>query len=150
MKVNIVKLSQWRIPRSFVEQWMDDVAKELSKLTHHKCSKLSITVAFVTRAKIHKLNKQFRSKDKPTDILSFEGFSEEDLGELVLCGDIVDKQARENGHSSREELGYLLIHGLLHLLGYDHEKSRKQEKVMFAIQDEIFDILRNRYFGDRG
>ena len=129
---------------------MNDVAKELSKLTHHKCSQSSLTVAFVSKKQIHKLNKQFRAKDKPTDILSFEGFSEDELGELVLCGDIVNRQSKEHGLSAKEELGYLLIHGLLHLLGYDHEKSRKQEKVMFALQDEIFDILRNRYFGDRG
>lgn len=145
MQVNIVKVSDWRIPRSFITLWMDEIAKELGKISSHKIKNKELTIAFVSKAQMKKLNNQFRSKNKPTDILSFDGF-EDELGELVLCGDIVDKQAKDHQLGRREELGYLLIHGVLHLLGYEHENGGQKEKQMFALQDKLFDILRKRHF----
>ncbi|MCJ8277720.1 MAG: rRNA maturation RNase YbeY [Bdellovibrionales bacterium] len=125
---------------------MNEIAKELGKISSHKIKKSELTLAFVEKSHIKKLNKQFRGKNKPTDILSFDGFEPGELGELVLCGDIVDLQAKEHKLGKNEELGYLLIHGVLHLLGYEHEKGGAEEKKMFALQDQIFDILRKRHF----
>ena len=100
-----------------------------------------ITIAFLEEEDIKKLNWDFRSKNKVTDILSFSGTEPKELGELALCGQVIKKQARDHQLSVREELGYLLIHGLLHLLGYEHEKSDKKAKIMFELQDRLFEKL---------
>lgn len=146
MKSQIVKLSDWRIPRQFVGLWLKSLAKELKKQSGHDISKKELTLVFVKSSRIKKLNQDFRSVSKPTDILSFSGFSDDELGELVICGSILDKQARDHKLSKNEELGYLLVHGVLHLLGYEHENGGHAEKEMFELQDDLFDVLRKRFF----
>ncbi len=145
MQVNIVKLSDWRIPRKFIDVWMSSLAKQLKKHTKHDVTKSEITVAIVDATKIKQLNRDFRSKTKVTDILSFSGFEESELGELVICGEILDQQAADHELSINEELGYLLVHGVLHLLGYEHEKGGQAEKEMFELQDHIFEVLRHKH-----
>jgi probable rRNA maturation factor len=66
------------------------------------------------------LNRQFRRKDQPTDVLSFPSDTPEFLGDLVIAAGVARRQAREAGHSYAVELKVLALHGLLHLLGYDH------------------------------
>lgn len=144
LQVEIVKLSSWRIPRQFIELWLKALVKELKKSASHDISKKELTLVFVNKAKIKSLNKDFRSKPKVTDILSFYGFTNEELGELIICGERIDQQALDHQLSKREELGYLLIHGVLHLLGYEHEKGGQDEKVMFELQDQLFEVLRKR------
>lgn len=146
MQVYIAKLSDWRIPRQFIESWMGDLQKQLKKRAGHSIAKKEITLAFVDSAKIKQLNQDFRSKGKVTDILSFSGFTECEIGELALCGEVVDAQAEDHGLSRNEELGYLLIHGVLHLLGYEHEKGGQAAKEMFELQDALFEVLRKKYF----
>ncbi len=126
---------------------MKDLNRALKKKTNTQLNKKELSVVFVTHKQMQKLNKDFRSKDKVTDILSFSGFGENDLGELVLCGDLVKKQAMELDLKTNEELGYLLIHGVLHLLGYDHEKDPNEARIMLDLQDDIFEGLRYHYFG---
>ena len=87
---------------------------------------------------IKKLNKKFLKKDKTTDILSFSSIEENSLGELVLCVEKIKQQAKEHELSFKGEISYLLLHGLLHLLGYHHEKGGTSAKKMYQIQDEIF------------
>lgn len=86
-----------------------------------------LDVTFVDRAKMRSLNRKFRGKNQPTDVLSFpalEIFARQGhLGDLVICAPIMEVQAKEIGHSTKKELDVLLVHGLLHLLGYDHEIS---------------------------
>lgn len=147
MQVNIVQLSDWRIPRKFILLWMEELTGLMQRKHKIKLRGQEISVVFVAESQIQKLNKDFRSKDKATDILSFSGFGDEDLGELVLCGDLVKRQAQEHGLSLKEELGYLLIHGVLHLLGYDHEKNETDAKKMFQLQDELFESLRYDHCG---
>lgn len=146
LDVQLVKLSEWRIPRAFVCQWLKDLAKELKKRAKHDISQRELTIAFVKAKHIQKLNQDFRSKTKVTDILSFSGFTKVELGELVICGEVVDRQAIDHELSRKEELGYLLIHGVLHLLGYEHEKGGQKEKEMFELQDALFEVLRKKYF----
>lgn len=146
MEVHIAKLSDWRVPRKFIDSWLASLQRELKKRAKHDISKMEMTIAFVDSKKIKKLNQDFRSKGKVTDILSFSGFTEEELGELVVCGEVIDKQSIEHGLSRNEELGYLLIHGVLHLLGYEHEKGGKKAKEMFELQDSIFEVMRKKYF----
>ena len=87
------------------------------------------------------INRQFRKKNKPTDILSFQSADPNSLGELLLCTDVLKEQAVRHGHLFSDEVMYMLIHGLLHLLGYDHEASPKEEKLMFRLQDKCFNDL---------
>lgn len=84
-----------------------------------------VCVAFVTKPEIQRLNFQFRKKDYPTDILSFSTPGLGELGELVISPAVIRKQAKEHGLSVHGELGYMLIHGVLHLLGIRSRKERR-------------------------
>ncbi|HWL22984.1 MAG TPA: rRNA maturation RNase YbeY [Ureibacillus sp.] len=108
-----------------------------------------VSVTFVTNEMIHEINRTYRDKDQPTDVISFaleelgEGEIQivgEDmprvLGDIIISIDRAKEQADEYGHSFERELGFLAVHGFLHLLGYDHMKP-EDEKEMFGKQDEI-------------
>lgn len=108
-----------------------------------------VCLTFVDNAEIQELNQTYRGKNQPTDVLSFpmyEADEEEievaDEEEPLLLGDIVisipraKEQAVEYGHSFERELGFLTVHGFLHLLGYDHG-TEEEEKSMFAKQEDI-------------
>lgn len=73
-----------------------------------------VAIALVSDARIRALNRRFRRKDKPTDVLSFEP------SDIVIATGVARRQARESGHSYSDELKVLALHGLLHLIGYDH------------------------------
>ncbi len=92
---------------------------------------------------IRKLNKTYRGVDRATDVLSFSQREGEDgdsdlavLGDIVISLDRAHEQAREYGHSFEREMGFLVVHGILHLLGWDHEKA-DEEAVMMAKTEEI-------------
>lgn len=108
-----------------------------------------ISVTIVNNDYIHEINRTYRHKDAPTDVISFaflDGNPERDnlfhSGQMVVLGEIyisIDKakeQALSYGHSLDRELKFLFVHGLLHLLGYDH-MTEVEEKIMFRLQDEI-------------
>ena len=81
------------------------------------------------------------AKNKPTDVLSFDAISRGQMGEVVICVPIAKTQAKANHHSLLDELTYLLLHGILHCLGYDHESKNVSEihaQKMFKIQDKVF------------
>ena len=109
-----------------------------------------ISVSFVDNAKIHELNREYREKDRPTDVLSFPMWEKEDLadgtaldGHAVTLGDIIisaekaREQAAEYGHSILREITFLAVHSTLHLLGYDHEVSEEDERYMNKKQEEV-------------
>lgn len=109
-----------------------------------------ISLTFTDNRKIHKLNKEFRGIDRATDVLSFPMFddiSEADESTVNVLGDIVislekaKKQAEEYGHGLYREASFLAVHSVLHLLGYDHERSEEEEKTMFAKQEEILEKM---------
>jgi probable rRNA maturation factor len=118
-------------------------SKLLSKIAHRALevlglSKVELSIALVSDAQIKRLNKLYRNKDKPTDVLSFPiGEKVEDwliLGDIVISVDTAKRQAQELGHSLEEELKRLLVHGLVHLLGYDHELGGEEEKKFFELE----------------
>jgi probable rRNA maturation factor len=80
-----------------------------------------MTVAVVPDARIRALNRRYRSKDRVTDVLSFAAEEPGELGDVVIAAGVAARQARQAGHSVAVELRVLALHGLLHLLGYDHE-----------------------------
>lgn len=100
-----------------------------------------LTLVFVGAKTMQNINYNFRHKNKPTDVISFPSESSESLGELIFCLDVLKRQAPRFHQSLDREFLYMLIHGVLHLLGYDHEKSPKAEKEMFQIQDKLFTQL---------
>lgn len=115
-------------------------------LKHEKVNNAIFSIIFVSDEEIHKINKEYRGIDRVTDVISF---AFEDNNEIVynsirLLGDIyisipqMQRQAIEYGHSEKRELAFLTVHGLLHLLGYDH-MTEEEEKIMFSLQELILD-----------
>lgn len=99
--------------------WVPRVAKMLEALGN---SDASVTVAFISDKRIRGLNRQFRGVDKPTDVLSFPNDADDgDLGDIAISIETAAKQAKQNGLTVDGEIAQLLLHGLLHLSGYDHE-----------------------------
>ncbi|MGI6154999.1 MAG: rRNA maturation RNase YbeY [Enterococcus lemanii] len=113
-----------------------------------------MSVTFMDNAAIQVINRQYRDKDMPTDVISFafEEESEEErpiifsedfempkiLGDLMISVERAKEQADDYGHSYERELGFLALHGFLHLNGYDH-LTESDEKIMFGLQKEILD-----------
>ena len=83
----------------------------------------SLTVAVTTDARVRALNRRFRGVGKPTDVLSFPADEPGELGDIVIARGVAARQARDRGHSLATELRVLALHGLLHLLGYDHDQD---------------------------
>lgn len=90
---------------------------------------------------IRQLNKEYRNKDKSTDVLSFPMEDEIMLGDIAISVDTAKRQAEEAEINIDRETAFLFIHGLLHLLGYDHETSQEDETEMFALQEKILKKL---------
>ena len=86
----------------------------------------AMTVAIVSDARVRALNRRFSKKDKTTDVLSFSSEERGYLGDVVISSGVAARQARAAGHSLATELRVLALHGLLHLLGYDHERDDGQ------------------------
>lgn len=95
----------------------------------YKVSGRELSVAFVGSAEMKKLNRRYRGLDKTTDVLAFVGEGDL-LGELVLDYAQIKRQAKSYGHSAREELVFVLVHGLLHLVGYDDKTEAGRLKMM--------------------
>lgn len=117
-------------------------------LKHENVNNAIMNVIIIDNEKIHKINKEYRGIDRPTDVISFaleddKTFVNTDfrvLGDIYISIDKVHEQATIYGHSFRRELSFLTVHGVLHLLGYDHmEKS--DEVIMFGKQEEILNEL---------
>lgn len=146
--INLINQSTTPMPRKFIQQWLSLTLKDLSKQPPVAGqAKVELSVVFLDLADAKKLNRTYRQRNYATDILSFEGEwpATANWGELVICPTVLKKQAKVHGHSFKAELGYMLIHGVLHLLGHDHEKSRIKADRMFQIQDQLFDRLRAKF-----
>ncbi len=143
MQVLIVNESKHAVPRKFIEEWMKALAKELKKrkVISVEKAKRELTMVFLDKKPAQKINKEFRGKDYATDVLSFDSMDPSSFGELVLCPEVLKRQAKEHGLTFQKELGYMLLHGVLHLLGYDHETGDKDAKEMFELQDAVFEKL---------
>ena len=109
-----------------------------------------VSVSFVDNESIHILNRNFRDKDRPTDVLSFPRWEDGDgfcdvypatnavmLGDIVISAERAKEQADTFGHSLAREICFLAVHSTLHLIGYDHEVSEADEKYMNDTQEAI-------------
>ncbi|GGE47138.1 endoribonuclease YbeY [Pullulanibacillus camelliae] len=126
----------------------------LNGVLNHAAEKLDIgeaelSITFVDNNRIQEINHQYRDKNQPTDVISFalEEMGEDEvvivnsdmpriLGDIIISIPKAKEQAVEHGHSFERELGFLTIHGLLHLLGYDH-MTPEDEREMFSLQEEL-------------
>lgn len=111
-----------------------------------------VSLTFVDNMEIKEMNKEFRQKDSATDVLSFpmsdgENFDIDPETDRIILGDIVisaeraKEQAEEYGHSLEREMCFLATHSMFHLLGYDHEVSKEEEKIMFEKQEKVLKKL---------
>ncbi len=130
---------------------LDNEFKTLKDVLNHGLKKLNVIASFnviiVDNNYIHELNKKYRGIDRETDVISFaleddDTFNPEEriLGDIYISIDRVHSQSEEYGHSFIRELCFLGVHGMLHLLGYDHMRE-EDEKVMFGLQEEILDEM---------
>lgn len=105
-----------------------------------------VSISFMTADEIKALNRDYRGKDSATDVLSFpvnDKFAtgpDRPLGDIVICMDVAKRQAEEYSHSLDRELAFLVVHGMLHLLGFDHE-TQEDEANMCEAQDKILGLL---------
>lgn len=146
-------------------QLSEEIKKQTLDLLEFAAEKLGkqnkeMAVTFVTNERSHELNLEYRDTDRPTDVISLEykpevpiAFDDDDLmenpeladmldefdayiGELFISIDKAHEQAKEYGHSFEREMGFLAVHGFLHINGYDHY-TPEEEKEMFTLQEEI-------------
>lgn len=125
----------------------------LNEVLDYAIKKLNIDnsifdIIFIDDEEMHKLNKEYRGIDRTTDVLSFALNDNKHIDALInSLGDVfisipkMKSQAVEYGHSEKRELSFLALHGLLHLLGYDHTLGKKEEEEMFGLQKEILSEL---------
>ena len=118
-------------------------------LEFEKVSNAVLNIIIVDNEYIHKINREYRGVDRETDVISF-ALEDDDtfvklpirvLGDIYISIDRVKSQALEYGHSETREISFLTVHGILHLLGYDHMKE-EDEKIMFNKQDNILSDLK--------
>jgi probable rRNA maturation factor len=108
-----------------------------------KCDNAELSLALVGNSEIRKLNAKYRGKNYATDVLSFPTGDHLPhparlLGDVVISLDKTRAQAREHGRTIKEEMAVLLIHGIVHLLGYDHERSAREARVMTRLERKIY------------
>lgn len=117
-------------------------ARPYLKVSPGKTAEVSVTV--VGTARMRALNRRWRKVDKPTDVLSFplpmrpiQGYTAISLGDIFVCPDVVRAKAKASGTAYRKQMKWTLVHGLLHLAGYDHEKGVTAAKKMNAAERRI-------------
>lgn len=115
-------------------------------LNYLKLENVMFNIIIVDNETIHSINKEYRGVDRPTDVISFAleddtSFVQTEyriLGDIYISIDKAKEQADAYGHSLKREISFLTVHGLLHLLGYDH-MTEEEEKEMFGLQELILD-----------
>lgn len=95
-------------------------------------------LVIVNNAEIQALNKEYRKKDYPTDVLSFP--YGDNTGEIIISADKVREQAKEYRHSEEEEIAFLVVHGIVHIMGWDHERSEEEAKEQRDIEKRIVQL----------
>ncbi|WP_026399776.1 rRNA maturation RNase YbeY [Acholeplasma equifetale] len=131
MKIEFHDYTQENIVKHYV--------KVIKGVFKHVENSKNMHVIFVTNEQIHELNKNYRNVDRPTDVLSFPNDEDEEtLGDIFISIEKVVEQANEYGHSIDREVGFLAVHGYLHLMGYDHH-TKEEEKEMMELTEIILE-----------
>jgi probable rRNA maturation factor len=135
-----VNSSSTKIPsRENIERWIS------AALQSDELNQAEVSVYIVDEAESQELNAQYRGKDKPTNVLSFPADIPEEvgvplLGDLVICAPVVEREAQEQGKAIDAHWAHMLVHGTLHLLGYDHVEDDEAD-VMEALETRLITQL---------
>lgn len=128
-------------------EYEESLIRAAERVLNHECAETgALTVVLTDAEAIRELNRSFAGEDHPTDVLAFvdgsidpeSGFRY--FGDVVIAVDIAADQANQAGHSLGSELNLLVVHGVLHLIGYDHAHTEEKE-AMWSVQVEILDLL---------
>jgi len=130
MRINIVNYFD---DKDYTETINQVVTTALNTL---QLPKKEINIILVDNKQIQELNMQYREKDYPTDVLTFPDGNYNNLGDLFISIEKCEEQRIEYGHSFERELGFLVVHGILHTIGFDHQTA-EQEEEMTTIQEKI-------------
>ncbi len=134
---NIVKMTDYI--------FKDNAIMSNSCLNKYKYDVVSFDIVFVNNEEIHRINKEYRHKDSPTDVITFAMFADSpeeeryifdgeiNLGEIIVSLDKIEEQSKENNVTFFDELYYLVSHGVLHLLGFDHQS---EEEYNFMVENQ--------------
>lgn len=124
MNLILVNRTKTRIGKALFEKLLVR-AEQLLNIPHEQ-----VELLLCDNATIQAFNRDYRGKDAPTDVLSFSLNSDDNLGQLIISVERAEEQAAELGQSLEEELKFLFTHGLLHLLGYDHETPEEESEML--------------------
>lgn len=130
MKINIIN----SFNKEDYSKVIELVLKKASNLTNNQTK--NINIILVDNDEIQRLNNQYRKKDYPTDVLTFSDGYLNNLGDVFVSIPKMVEQSIDLDHSERRELGFLVVHGFLHTLGYDHE-TEEDEVIMMELQNKI-------------
>lgn len=134
IQVEATNATDQKVPLEFSEDFLGKISHKLEKEAGLKLpQKIIVDIAFVDEKRIRQLNNEYREKDETTDVLSFCYEKKHDtiIGEILLCLPVIEKNAKADEIETEDELKKNIVHGLLHILGFDHGKK------MFAIQDKL-------------
>ena len=142
MNLEINNLTNEKIEEKMIKRVVDATGKKLD------VKDAIVSINLIDNKRIHEINKEYRNVDRETDVISFAFLEDEtdpdmdieNLGEIYISLEKAHSQALEYGHTFERELSFLVVHGLLHLLGYDH-MTKDEEKEMFSLQEEILSSL---------
>lgn len=138
MEINFINNSNESSWRAY-KQYLQPLLRRTLEVVKHD-ENVVVNVVLVNDEEIHEYNRNFRSVDRPTDVLSFiDGDVDEGqllMGDIIISVDALRRQAKDYGHTLKREFCFLVVHGYLHLLGYDHH-TENEEKEMFGLQFEI-------------
>jgi len=123
------------LPRGFSQKALEKIIEKI--LAGEKKKEFSLVLLFLAPAKMAELNLRYRQKKGPTDVLSFSALEAGYLGEVIICPARVRKNARRFKEEFPKELQRVLVHGVLHLLGYDHEQDR-QKAILMKKKEEYY------------
>ena len=161
MELILTNKTKYILPNAKI---LKKIAKSVLKHEGYKPNKVVVGVFYVGEDEIHQINKEYRKKDKPTDVITFrlvdnpeklqftkanfefdydEGMKGIYIGEIFICAEVAEAQSHEWGHSTNREVAELFVHGMLHILGHDHEEEqeRKIMKDCELVETKLLDKL---------
>lgn len=135
MKYQLIRqnvLPKWNNYRKYIPL----IFERLFTIVKDNRKEWGVTIILIDDSEMHSMNRNYRNIDKSTDVLTFLSDEDDYLGDIFINVDRLAQQADDYGHSLKREFCFLVAHGALHLLGYDH-MNKEEETIMFNLQEEI-------------
>lgn len=135
MKYQLIRqnvLPKWNNYRKYIPL----IFERLFTIVKDNRKEWGATIILIDDSEMHSMNRNYRNIDKSTDVLTFLSDEDDYLGDIFINVDRLTQQADDYGHSLKREFCFLVAHGALHLLGYDH-MNKEEETIMFNLQEEI-------------